>query len=147
MQSDLNRSPLETNLALVRSVTRIVDRSMTTTPQLPELQYLYQHIGRTIREGSGKEEPVTSLSNRPEVVFVQGSYRTSTPTRSSNFDLDILINSPVNLDLPTTPLTAPAPFPESSEPWDIIEGLIGTLDGPQDWSSQHDHYLYGTPKR
>ena len=31
--------------------------------------------------------------------------------------------------------------------WAIIEQLIGTVDAPPDWSLEHDHYLYGTPKR
>lgn len=24
---------------------------------------------------------------------------------------------------------------------------IGTIEGPEDWSVNHDHYLYGTPKK
>jgi hypothetical protein len=31
--------------------------------------------------------------------------------------------------------------------WDVLEALTGTVDAPADWSKQHDHYLYGTPKR
>jgi predicted RNase H-like HicB family nuclease len=30
--------------------------------------------------------------------------------------------------------------------WDVLEALTGTIEAPSDWSSQHDHYLYGTPK-
>lgn len=30
--------------------------------------------------------------------------------------------------------------------WDVLERLAGTVDAPPDWSSEHDHYLYGTPK-
>ena len=30
--------------------------------------------------------------------------------------------------------------------WDVLESLIGQVEGPEDWSEQHDHYLYGTPK-
>ncbi|MGB0564136.1 MAG: hypothetical protein ACPGVO_20395 [Spirulinaceae cyanobacterium] len=30
--------------------------------------------------------------------------------------------------------------------WDTLETLTGTVDAPTDWSTQHDHYLYGTPK-
>ena len=42
--------------------------------------------------------------------------------------------------------------PDSSQPtgsnaWDILEHFAGTLDAPADWSAEHDHYLYGTPKR
>jgi transcriptional regulator with XRE-family HTH domain len=31
--------------------------------------------------------------------------------------------------------------------WDILENMAGTIDAPSDWASEHDHYLYGTPKR
>jgi len=31
--------------------------------------------------------------------------------------------------------------------WDVMESLIGSVDAPEDWSREHDHYLYGTPKR
>jgi predicted RNase H-like HicB family nuclease len=30
--------------------------------------------------------------------------------------------------------------------WDVLEALIGTIEAPSNWSSQHDFYLYGTPK-
>ncbi len=35
----------------------------------------------------------------------------------------------------------------STNAWDVLESLTGTIDAPTDWSSEHDHYLYGTPKR
>lgn len=35
----------------------------------------------------------------------------------------------------------------SSSPWDTLEKMAGTIEAPEDWSSEHDHYLYGTPKR
>jgi len=31
--------------------------------------------------------------------------------------------------------------------WDLLETLTGTIEAPPDWASEHDHYLYGTPKR
>lgn len=31
--------------------------------------------------------------------------------------------------------------------WDVLESLTGTVEAPADWSTEHDHYLYGTPKR
>jgi hypothetical protein len=31
--------------------------------------------------------------------------------------------------------------------WDVLEALTGTIKAPADWSAEHDHYLYGTPKR
>jgi hypothetical protein len=37
------------------------------------------------------------------------------------------------------------PTPETNA-WDVLESLTGTVEAPADWSSNHDHYLYGTPK-
>ena len=34
----------------------------------------------------------------------------------------------------------------SNNAWDILESLTGTVEAPADWSTEHDHYLYGTPK-
>jgi len=31
--------------------------------------------------------------------------------------------------------------------WSLLAQLAGTLEAPSDWSSEHDHYLYGTPKQ
>jgi len=31
--------------------------------------------------------------------------------------------------------------------WETLEQLAGTVQGPDDWAAEHDHYLYGTPKR
>lgn len=31
--------------------------------------------------------------------------------------------------------------------WDVLESLTGAVEAPVDWSAEHDHYLYGTPKR
>ena len=36
---------------------------------------------------------------------------------------------------------------EGDSLWDVLSKLAGTIEGPQDWSEEHDHYLYGTPKR
>ncbi len=30
--------------------------------------------------------------------------------------------------------------------WDVLARCAGTVEAPADWSSEHDHYLYGTPK-
>ena len=30
--------------------------------------------------------------------------------------------------------------------WDVLEAMTGTVEAPSDWSSEHDHYLYGTAK-
>jgi len=29
----------------------------------------------------------------------------------------------------------------------VLESLAGSIIAPADWATQHDHYLYGTPKR
>jgi hypothetical protein len=31
--------------------------------------------------------------------------------------------------------------------WEVLAALIGSVEGPADWASQHDHYLYGSEKR
>ncbi|MEJ7813305.1 MAG: hypothetical protein WKG32_23050 [Gemmatimonadaceae bacterium] len=31
--------------------------------------------------------------------------------------------------------------------WDLLGDLAGKLAAPSDWASEHDHYLYGSPKR
>lgn len=37
--------------------------------------------------------------------------------------------------------------PPEGNAWDILEALTGSVEAPPDWASEHDHYLYGTPKR
>ena len=37
--------------------------------------------------------------------------------------------------------------PDEGNVWDTLAKLAGSVDAPPDWSSEHDHYLYGTPKR
>ena len=36
--------------------------------------------------------------------------------------------------------------PESGNAWDVLESFTGAVEAPADWSAEHDHYLYGTPK-
>jgi hypothetical protein len=40
-------------------------------------------------------------------------------------------------------LKSPSP---SGDAWDVLEAMVGTVEASEDWSSEHDHYLYGTPK-
>jgi|GEM_PF-505668 len=35
---------------------------------------------------------------------------------------------------------------KSEDLWDILDKYSGTVEGPSDWSSEHDHYIYGTLK-
>ncbi len=58
-------------------------------------------------------------------------------------------------------LDEPAPLPEGAEVqvevvdngevrptiWDKLLKLAGTVEGPEDWARNHDHYIHGTPKR
>ncbi len=37
--------------------------------------------------------------------------------------------------------------PDSSNAWDILDGLTGAIEAPKDWSIEHDHYLYGIPRK
>lgn len=46
---------------------------------------------------------------------------------------------------PTEPTSAQQP--RKATAWDILEDMIGSVDAPPDWASEHDHYLYGAPKR
>ena len=41
----------------------------------------------------------------------------------------------------------PQRIEDAGDVWDTLDKLAGTIDAPEDWSEQHDHYLYGTPKR
>ncbi|HMV87286.1 MAG TPA: hypothetical protein PKC13_24275 [Blastocatellia bacterium] len=43
-----------------------------------------------------------------------------------------------------------APQPETAtrgDAWDVLEQMSGTIEAPPDWAAEHDHYLYGAPKR
>lgn len=31
--------------------------------------------------------------------------------------------------------------------WDILQNHIGSIEGPEDWSENLDHYLYDSPKK
>jgi hypothetical protein len=41
----------------------------------------------------------------------------------------------------------PAGTESEANLWDFLESVAGTVKGPPDWSVNHDHYLYGTPKK
>jgi hypothetical protein len=54
-------------------------------------------------------------------------------------------------DLEAEDRTEPQPETDVALPtggvWDLLEKAAGTVEMPADWASEHDHYLYGTPKR
>ncbi|KAF5410671.1 MAG: hypothetical protein C5S47_06180 [Candidatus Methanogasteraceae archaeon] len=37
--------------------------------------------------------------------------------------------------------------PDRQNVWDVLSKYAGTVEGPEDWSEEHDHYLYGVTKR
>jgi hypothetical protein len=39
------------------------------------------------------------------------------------------------------------PSPRRGTFGEFLRSIAGATDGPGDWSVEHDHYLYGTPKR
>jgi hypothetical protein len=46
------------------------------------------------------------------------------------------------------PRESPAPPRETASLFDRLASLVGAAEGlPPDLSANHDHYLYGTPKR
>src|SRR6266511_3431705 len=43
-------------------------------------------------------------------------------------------------------LLTPPDVDSEDDAWAVLGRLIGTIDSPEDWSSEHDHYLYNTPR-
>lgn len=31
--------------------------------------------------------------------------------------------------------------------WERLRSLAGSVEGPEDWARNHDHYIHGAPKR
>ena len=60
---------------------------------------------------------------------------------TSPLDLEPHTRYRISIELPA-PQTAKEP-----DAWDELEALTGSVEAPSDWAQQHDHYLYGTPKR
>ena len=44
-------------------------------------------------------------------------------------------------------ITPVDPTATQDDAWDVLDRLAGTVDVPADWTSEHDHYLYGIAKR
>jgi len=74
-----------------------------------------------------------------------------TQTATAIFDGDVLRpDTPLDLEPNTRYVLTIQPADASSvegDAWDVLDRLAGTVDAPPDWSSEHDHYLYGTAKR
>ena len=65
------------------------------------------------------------------------------------FDGHVLLpDSPLDLPPNTRYVSTLRSLPVADgDAWDVLEEQAGKLDAPRDWASQHDHYLYGIPKR
>jgi len=58
--------------------------------------------------------------------------------------------APVELEPERTYRVTIEPEPEPAtvrDVWSELDELRGTLEAPADWADQHDHYLYGVPRR
>ena len=76
----------------------------------------------------------------------RGKYSKGTVTLPRNVDI------PEGAEVEVTPVTPPpngGTEPEQGQTlYEIFEPFIGSLDGlPSDLAENHDHYLYGTPKK
>ncbi len=75
-----------------------------------------------------------------------------TKTINAVFDGETLRpTSPLDLEPHTSyRISIELPSPSSSEAadaWDELESLTGSVEAPSDWAQEHDHSLYGAPKR
>jgi hypothetical protein len=64
----------------------------------------------------------------------------------------LILDEPADLPRNQPLLIHVQPLPAPTEPagktaWDVLDELTGSVEAPPDWSAEHDHYLYGTPKR
>jgi hypothetical protein len=57
-------------------------------------------------------------------------------------DLEPLTRYRITLEL----LSETVPESPGGDAWDLLMSLAGTIEAPEDWAAEHDHYHYGTPK-
>ena len=58
--------------------------------------------------------------------------------------------TPLDLEPAKRYVATLVPIDDAAAPtsaWDVLDALRGAVEAPTDWAAQHDHYLYGTPKR
>jgi hypothetical protein len=87
--------------------------------------------------------------NLDDIKLVNNQSMTKTIT--ATFDGEYLRpDNPVDLQPNQRYLITIEPETETQTPesgWSAIESLAGTVEAPADWSIEHDHYLYGSPKQ
>ena len=71
-----------------------------------------------------------------EAVFDGETLRPTAP-----LDLEPNTSYRISIELPSTPPDGTA------DAWDELEALAGSVEAPADWAREHDHYLYGAPRR
>jgi hypothetical protein len=60
------------------------------------------------------------------------------------------VSLPENVPLRITVDQSSPPPSDATGPIDLFDRLeaeAGLIEGPPDWSAEHDHYLYGAPKK
>lgn len=91
-----------------------------------------------LRPPSSEGEAAT-MNLECTVVFDGQVLRPETP-------LDLPKNARFQVTL--TPLAPASPTSEGpSSPWQVLRQHAGSIEGPEDWAKQLDHYLYGHPKQ
>jgi len=61
--------------------------------------------------------------------------------------VDLPTNKPLRVTVEEVPPERELPPINLEEFFNKIEAECGLVEGPEDWSVEHDHYLYGAPKR
>lgn len=76
---------------------------------------------------------------------------TTTKTLTAVFDGQFLRpDETLDLEPNTRYVITITPEPEhhaNGDAWDLLDQMTGTISAPSDWAAEHDHYLYGAPKR
>lgn len=70
--------------------------------------------------------------------------------RNGRIELDRPVGLPEGAEVEVAITSADEPADEQRQPtlYDTLKPFIGSVDDlPEDFSVNHDHYLYGTPKR
>jgi len=130
MSRDLNLSISEVNSPLAAHITSARDA---------------RGISRRIR---GRTAGAYRLHR--EVGHLVGNLETSLRTTPlpSRLDESIRIANPLLAVKSSSSMAdATQAAATQNDPWAVLESMMGTIEGPADWSSELGHYLYGTPKR
>jgi predicted DNA-binding antitoxin AbrB/MazE fold protein len=96
---------------------------------------------------TGKDSYITNsdVNWQPPTVLT-GTGTDLPPSVSSNHrEMYEVLSKPVALKIaPQRKLDNPPDF--EGDIVDFLQSIAGKWEGPEDWSEEHDHYLYGTPK-